>query len=139
MLTLADYWMNRDSKFRCEWTQQIQANGAETVRRINLLVPLWLADGIELEASGNGFGAWASGWRPALINAGVPNAAPKSKHMMALAGDVFDPDGVIDEWNMDHLAELETAGLWMEHPSATKSWSHLQSVPPRSGNRVFYP
>ena len=48
-------------------------------------------------------------------------------------------EGEIDAWCMDHLDFLAEAGLWLEHPSATKGWCHLQQVPPKSGRRVFYP
>ena len=34
---------------------------------------------------------------------------------------------------------LKDLGLWLEHPAATKGWAHVQTKPPRSGRRVFYP
>lgn len=80
-----------------------------------------------------------SGWRPAEYNATVPNAAPRSKHITGQAIDIADPEGELDELLLNHPSLLEMAGLWLEHPLATKGWSHWQCVPPRSGNRVFYP
>jgi hypothetical protein len=61
--------------------------------------------------------------------------------MTGEAIDLYDPDGDLDEWLMSEKGRgiLEALGLWMEHPASTKSWSHLQTIPPRSGNRVFYP
>jgi hypothetical protein len=61
--------------------------------------------------------------------------------MTGQAIDIYDPDGDLDDWLMtiEGLAALEALGLWIEHPSATKSWSHLQTIPPKSRRRVFYP
>jgi hypothetical protein len=83
----------------------------------------------------------SSGWRPPAVNAAQRGAAVNSKHMTGRAVDVYDPDGDLDEWLMtgDGQRALKEIGLWLEHPSATKGWSHLQSIPPRSQNRVFYP
>lgn len=80
-----------------------------------------------------------SGWRPAWYNATVANAAPKSKHISGQAIDVSDPEGALDDLLMESNSLLIDHGLWLEHPSATKGWAHLQCVPPRSGRRVFYP
>jgi len=61
--------------------------------------------------------------------------------MTGQAIDLADPDGDLDEWLMtaEGQAALVEIGLWMEHPAATKSWTHLQTVPPKSGRRTFYP
>lgn len=80
-----------------------------------------------------------SGWRPAYYNRTIPNAAKNSKHITGEAVDIADADGVLDDYLLDHPELLERHGLWMEHPSATKGWVHLQSVPPPSGRRAFYP
>lgn len=80
-----------------------------------------------------------SGWRPAAYNKTVRGAAPNSKHITGQAVDIADPDGVIDAHLHTHFDLLIKHRLWMEHPSATKGWCHLQSVPPRSGNLCFYP
>lgn len=146
LLTLEDYWMDRQSAYRAYWTREVQVNGAETVRRINLLVPYWVRDGVDVVRKG-AYGAWSSGWRPPSVNAATANAAPTSKHMLALAGDVFDPDGEIDDWCFANQHILTEFDLYMEHPSATKGWCHLQIVPPKSQakfppearRRWFYP
>lgn len=78
-----------------------------------------------------------SGYRPPVYNAGVPNAAPNSKHMTGNAIDLADNDGKLDDWLTDEL--LAEFGLYREHPAATKSWCHLQDLPPKSGKRTFYP
>lgn len=128
MITVKDYFMGRDLLFPHECTDEIRRNATETVRRVNLL----------LERFGESR-AVNSGWRPAAVNASTPGSAKRSNHMMGLACDLDDDDGYLDEWCMDNLDILEEIGLWMEHPSATKGWCHVQMVPPRSGRRVYYP
>lgn len=128
MITPAKFWQGRDVLFKSELTQEILGNAIEVMRRVNLL--LKRAGFTDRDAS--------SGWRPAAVNASTPKAASKSKHLLGLAIDVQDGDKALQQWcmaNTDVLAEL---GLWMEHPRDTPTWCHLQSVPPRSGNRVFY-
>ena len=80
-----------------------------------------------------------SGYRTPAINAATPGAAKRSKHMTCQAIDLEDHDGDLDEWCIDNPGVLERLGLWQEHPAATKGWCHLQTVPPMSGRRVFYP
>ena len=61
--------------------------------------------------------------------------------MTCEAIDLYDPDGDLDEWLLSDAGQRAMAdlGLWHEHPSATKGWAHLQTKPPRSGRRTFYP
>jgi trimethylamine:corrinoid methyltransferase-like protein len=62
-----------------------------------------------------------------------------SKHLSCEAVDLEDANDKLKNWCMKNLDILEEIGLWMEHPSATDTWCHLQCVAPKSGNRVFYP
>lgn len=80
-----------------------------------------------------------SGYRPAAINANVPNAAKNSNHMVCLAADFKDIDRQLTNWCLSNLDKLAEFGLWMEDPGSTPTWCHLQAVSPRSGNRVFKP
>lgn len=147
MIALDDYYMGRDSQFRHELTDTLQANARETVRRVNLLLEMATAEGVTLEASPRTGSLVASGWRPIAINAATPNAAPRSRHITCEAVDLYDPDGDLDEWCFDNLHRLAELDLYMEHPAATKGWCHLQIVPPRSQARLpmgdrrrwFYP
>lgn len=138
MIALHDYYQGRDSRFRGELTLEIQHNAAETVRRVNLLLAEMALDGLMPEANADG-SLVNSGWRPAAVNVGVPGAAVRSKHMTAQACDLFDPEGELDVWCLKNQWRLDAIGLWLEHPAATKGWCHVQTVPPRSGKRVFYP
>ena len=128
MITLADYWMGRDTKYPDDLTSEIEGNAVELIDRVNFLLKSF---GEQRKVN--------SGWRPPEVNAKTQGAALKSKHMMGLAVDLSDPDGDLDEWCLENESELVRLQLWQEHPAATKGWCHLQSVPPRSGKRVFYP
>lgn len=80
----------------------------------------------------------SSGFRTASANAGA-GGARRSSHMSGQAVDLIDPDGKLDAWCMANLKLLERAGLYLEHPDSTKTWCHLQTRRPGSGNRVFRP
>ena len=134
MITLTDFWQGRDRAYPEALTDQIRANASETVARANLLISSYRMLTKDTEHR-----KVTSGWRPASVNAATPGAAPRSKHMTGQAIDISDPEGDLDEWCADHPDILQTIGVWLEHPSATKGWSHLQIVPPKSGKRVFFP
>jgi hypothetical protein len=127
MITMEDYWMGRDKKYPGDMTQQIRDNVNILLPRVNLL----------MDIAGK-VGKVNSGWRPATVNKQVGGSL-KSNHITGRAIDLNDDDGSIDEWCMNNLKELEKVGLWLEHPSKTPRWCHLQSISPRSGNRVFLP
>jgi hypothetical protein len=139
MITLKQFYMSRDMIYRAMLTEELKANAQVTVDRVNALLEEALRGGVTLEMHPGNHSLVSSGWRPPTVNAKTAGAAPKSKHMTCQALDVYDPDGDLDDWCMDHLEQLEAIGLWLEHPSATKGWCHLQTLPPRSGKRVFYP
>lgn len=128
MITLKDYWMGRDVLFAAELTDKVIGNAMQTVERASQL----------LQQFGEARSV-ASGWRPRAVNAATPGAALFSKHMTGQAVDLHDPEGDLDEWCLANPQSLEAIGLWQEHPAATKGWCHIQIVPPKSGNRVFYP
>ena len=134
MITLTDYYAGRDKQYPNELTDYIRENASQIVARANLLVTAYREDTGDSDPH-----YVTSGWRPPQVNAGISNAAPRSKHMLGLAIDLADPEGELDDWCMDNLDVLEQLGLYLEHPSATKSWCHVQCVPPKSGKRVFYP
>jgi hypothetical protein len=136
MITEKQYWKGRDIQYADQLTDMIRANAAETMRRANALLALFMqANPRAADRDSN------SGWRPREVNLKTKNASPTSKHMTGEAVDISDDDEALDRWLMTpegHKA-LESCGLWMEHPSATPRWCHLQTRPPGSGKRVFYP
>lgn len=140
-ITMADYWMGRDKAYPDQCTDEIRANAEVIVERANRLLDAAAVDGVVSTKSDSGFGHVNSGWRPAAVNATIPNAARSSKHMLAQAIDIDDDGGELDEWCLTDTGQdaLIRLGLYLEHPAATKGWCHVQSVPPKSGNRTFYP
>lgn len=133
-LTLEDYF-GRSSKIE-EPLPEIVENAKSLLERVNaLLSEIVETYGIQSFANPE----VRSGWRPASYNATVIGAAPNSKHITGQAIDLSDNEGELDEFLYARTHLLIKHHLYMEHPAATKSWCHLQSVPPRSGNRVFYP
>ena len=128
MITIKDYFMGRDISHKEEITDQIRINATKLLEKINPL----------LESYGK-VRVLTSGWRPPSVNATIPGAAAKSKHMTGDAVDIADADGSLKRWCLENLDKLSDLGLYMEHPSATPTWCHLQQIPPRSGNRVFKP
>lgn len=134
MLSLDDYFMGREIRYKIELTNDLLANAEITCGRVNTLLELFYADyPQEAPRSVN------SGWRPAALNATTPNASKKSKHITCQAIDLEDDDGLLDEWCLSNQTLLVQHNLWLEHPASTKGWCHLQTVPPKSNNRVFYP
>lgn len=77
-----------------------------------------------------------SGYRRAIDNKAAGGSL-KSKHLTCQAIDLEDKNGKLKAFCTEEI--LEKYNLYMEHGSATPSWAHLQVVPPRSGNRIFYP
>ena len=136
MITSDMFWKGRDKQFASEITSEIRANAAETLRRANMLLERYAQSGGVCAALG-----CTSGWRPAAVNAATKGAAKKSNHMLGKAIDIADPGDQPDKWLMTVAGQeaLADIGLWMEHPSATPNWAHVQIVPPGSCRRVFYP
>lgn len=134
MITVEDYltfWKINHGDVEVDMgqlTADMRVNAETLVLRTNML----------LDKFGQERGI-TSGWRPREVNAKVSGAALRSKHMTCQAIDLADPEGDLDEWLLNNPLVLRSVGLYQEHPSATKGWCHVQTVPPRSGNRVFYP
>ena len=141
MITLSDYFMGRREQFPLALTPDIERNAYRTVDLANKLLVQAQTYGVTVDLHPANKSPVSSGWRPPEVNAATPNAAARSKHMTGQAIDIYDPDGDLDGWLMtgEGQAALTALGLWHEHPSATKGCAHVQTVPPRSGNRTFYP
>lgn len=134
-LTLQDYWQGREVAFAQELTPAIRRNAEDLLQRVNRLLALMTT--VDFERHPRTGSLVTSGWRPAAVNAATPGAAPRSLHMSGQAVDLYDPDGDLDDWCMAHqhlLARLDI-DLYLEHPSQTKGWCHLQSAPPKSQAR----
>ena len=139
LLTLRDYWMGRDEKYPLAMSTGIDHNASILVSVVNG----WILDaksrGAVFEIHPETKTIVSSGWRPPAVNSSTPGAAKNSKHMTGQAIDLYGPGNKLATFAFENQDLLKEAGLWMEAPSATPTWLHLQTVPPKSGNRVFYP
>ena len=144
LITLDHYWTGpggsrRDELYPLDLSTEVRANAmrwcavaSDLAERLGLL-------GIALNTHPSTGTPLSSGWRPPLVNAATPNASKSSRHMSGEAGDLYDPAGQIGDFLLAHQELLAEFGVWIEHPDSTPTWSHWQTVPPRSGNRVFRP
>ena len=135
MITEDDYFGRMSHQY--EPDAEVRRNAQKLLDKVNALLDVLNETHPGIDGAMN---PWVnSGWRPAAYNATIPNAAVKSKHITGQAIDLRDDDGYLDEFLYANQKYLQLAGLYMENPAATKGWTHLQSVPPKSGNRVFFP
>lgn len=141
MITVADYFMGRREKYPTALSPSIEREAYRTVELANKLLAQAVTFGVSVDLHPVNKSPVSSGWRPPAVNSATAGAAVNSKHMTGQAIDIYDPDGDLDEWLMtgEGQAAMTALGLWHEHPSATKGWAHLQTIPPRSGRRTFYP
>lgn len=135
MITLVEFYNGRDKIYAKDLTEIIKANAIVTLSRVNEIVAKYY----ELNPQVPKNNKCNSGWRPPSVNAATPGASKLSNHMLGMAMDVSD-DGRFAKWLMSTIGLLWLAkiGLWMEHPKDTPTWCHLQTVSPKSGNRVYY-
>lgn len=114
-------------------------NALRLLAAVEKLAALAVADGVVFRANPKTgsvvSGLQYGGFRPQSCCEGAPN----SSHKDALAVDLFDPAGKIDAWCLANIDKLEACKIYIEHPSATKAWSHWTLRPPKSGRRAFFP
>lgn len=140
MITLLQYLgVYEDHK---DATPAILDNAVELLVAVGKLQLMAIEDGVEFPinpaTNSQVSGSQNGGFRPQ----DCPIGALHSSHKQGLAVDIYDPQGLIDAWCMMHSGvggKLEQCGIYIEHPSATKGWSHWTIKPPGSKKRVFYP
>lgn len=124
LITLED-WITASGKYKerlksPELTEEVKNNATRLLKKVNdVLKELNIT---EIKVS--------SGFRPTNINANIKGAAPKSGHTRGLAIDFVDTNEKLDELlNSDKSQDLlEKHGIWQEHPSKTKGWSHWDII-----------
>ena len=79
----------------------------------------------------------SSGYRPGRYNK-TAGGATTSAHLTCEAADLVDKDGTLAKFCAE-AGRLEGWNLYMENPTRTPGWVHLQSRRPKSGNRIFNP
>ena len=121
-------------------TPAVDNNINRLLNACNKLEALALQDGVKfpvnIKTKSNISGEMYGGFRP--LGSGV-GAGDSSSHCTGEGVDRFDPDGKIDEWCLKNPEKLKLCGIYIEHPSVTKGWSHWTIRAPKSGNRYFYP
>lgn len=129
IVTIEQYWMGRDKQYPNDLTPEVVQNAKELLAKVNLF----------LKEIGVDKATVSSGWRPAGLNAGVAGAATKSNHIIGKAIDLRDTDGKLWEKVAANLHVAQRLGLYFEDKRYTPTWTHIQSVPPKSKKRVYIP
>lgn len=82
----------------------------------------------------------SSGFRTTESNKDA-GGAKKSNHRRALAADLINIGHYLKQDYLQNKGNslLVKHDLYLEDPDYTPTWTHLQSVPPRSGKRIFIP
>lgn len=111
-------------------TPEIDNNLADLCIKINIIraaygKPMIVTSGLRSESQ-----------QQQLILAGKSNAT-NSKHLSGQAVDISDPDGKVYDFCKANEDLLDKAGLWCEDRMG--GWQHLQTLPPKSGHRWFFP
>jgi uncharacterized protein YcbK (DUF882 family) len=123
MITREEILMGRDSEYPL--TSELEDNLSDLLEKVNLLRKLY---GKPMYVS--------SGYRPGKYNVKA-GGAKTSAHLYCEAVDFKDVDGELKKFCTIEI--LEQCGLYMEDPKYTKTWLHVQTRKPGSGNRVFKP
>lgn len=124
MITLESYLMGRDRAYPLN--EELMTSALDLVDRLNKLQEHY-PDSFVI----------TSGYRPPEINETIKGARTGDAHETCRGVDLRDWNLMLSEFLLDNLELLEEIGLWMESPSSAKDHVHLQSYPPKSGNRVF--
>lgn len=123
MISRSEILMGRDVLFPLDSTKE--ANLEKLLRALNIFRA---AFGKPMRVS--------SGYRPGHFNTSA-GGAEKSCHPNCEACDFHDADGELKRFALANVELLERAGLYMEDPSRTPTWLHLQTRPTK--RRIFLP
>jgi uncharacterized protein YcbK (DUF882 family) len=127
--------LSNQAKFE-DLEKDIQANLTELHRKVNLLrsaygKPIIVTSGLRTKKHHLDIYA-----RKGIFPPKVPM---KSNHLFGRAVDFADGNGKLKAWVLENIKIIEEIGLYMEDFSATKTWLHVQTNPPKSGKRFFKP
>ena len=119
---------DRRVKYASDYTSDILLHATHLLQAINaLLVDLGVISIVV-----------TSGWRPPSVNVAI-GGAKSSAHCTGEACDLADAAGTLKRQLEDNPDLLIKHDLYMEDPSATKTWCHLQTRATKSGKRIFKP
>lgn len=126
MLTLGGYLMRREEDYPP--TPEMLADANLLLLKVE---GLFYDLGIELYDTGI-----SSGYRPGIFNEAA-GGTKNSAHLLCMAIDIKDASKKITKKILEAPHLLEKWGLYMEDPSRTPNWVHLQTRPTRK--RIFLP
>jgi hypothetical protein len=116
MITPRDYFMGREEAHRAEITAEIIVNVQSLLEAVNnILSKIYF---------NRPFPKVTSGWRPQAINSKV-GGATRSLHLVGKAIDLEDNRGFLAYTIIQNFPLLKTFNLWLESPTHTKGWVHL--------------
>ena len=121
-----------DRRVEFPLTSDVQRNLDDLAWRLNHLCRLLPKSFLPLKIT--------SGYRPGYYNKQAGGAV-NSLHVSGSACDFANVGNALGSYLLANPQILEECKLWAEHPEATKGNQrlHLQSKPPKSGKRFFYP
>lgn len=130
MITLVDYYMGRDKDYPDEFIAgNVEDNAKFLLHQVNTFLASIEVDEVEVR----------SGWRPKEINEKV-GGSPRSGHLVGRAIDLSDPLGGLSAVIMDNPEKLRSVQLWMEDPTFTIGWVHLDNLMRKDRTkRIFIP
>jgi len=120
------------------------ANANITLAQVNLCLDKakqdgcyadWIDPDTNTQISGSKGGSGDGGYRTADSRTG----GPSSSHRSARGVDIFDPNRTLAQWCVHNTQTLADLGLWCEDFRYTPGWCHFQTIPPKSGTRVYVP
>jgi len=123
MITPKEYLMGRDKDYPLDMQQAL--NMANLLSRLNHLFATLKIDAVV-----------SSGYRPSPLNKTI-GGAKTSTHTVCAGADIIDHDGSLGAMLAKNTKLLEEYGLYLENPSFTKGWVHLDTKERK--NRVFTP
>lgn len=120
MIKLTD-WITSSEKYPerlldPELTEEVLLNATGFLEVLNNFLEE-ITPGVEYKVS--------SGFRPSHINAKLIMAAKRSFHITGLAVDLVDANDQLDKLIVASPELLQKYSLWLEHPSETPGWCHL--------------
>lgn len=123
MITPEQYLMGRDKTYPLDMQQA--RNMADLLARVNFLIASLKIDTTV-----------SSGYRPSAINKTI-GGAKLSTHTVCAGIDLHDSSGNIGKVLKANVTLLEWLGLWLENPTETVGWVHLDTKTRK--NRIFNP
>ena len=134
-INTVDYFNDKPKLYPSDYTEEVIENAKDLLFRVNAL----MLELFELHKGEFRFPRITSGWRPAAYNKSKKGAT-HSWHILGRAVDLADPDGILAQQIYEVRDLLKLYGLWMERPSKTPGWVHLDTGKrPERDEHIFDP